>query len=68
MKKETLRELGKGFITFGNSVGALSVVYGLFGKQDNSLSPIIITAIVIYIVIGSYIGGIMLLEKGENND
>jgi len=26
MKKETLKELGKGFITFGNSVGALSVV------------------------------------------
>jgi len=46
----------------------LSVIYGLFGKQDNHLSPIIITEIVIYIVIGSYIGGIMLLEKGKNND
>jgi ABC-type uncharacterized transport system permease subunit len=68
MKKETFKELGKGVITFGNSVGALSVVYGLFGKHDNTISPIIITAIVIYVVFGSYFSGIILLEKGSNDD
>jgi len=42
MKKETLKELGKGFITFGNSVGALSIVYGLFNKntEDIPVPPI----------------------------
>ena len=68
MKKETLKEVGKGFITFGNSVGALSVVYGLFNKQESNLSPVVITAIVIYIVVMAYVGGIVLIEKGENND
>jgi len=28
MKKETLKEIGKGFINFGNGVGALSIVNG----------------------------------------
>jgi predicted membrane protein len=68
MTKETLKELGKGVITFGNSVGALSVVYGLFGKHENTISPVIITAIVMYIIIGSYVSGIILLEKGADDD
>ena len=68
MTKETFKELGKGIITFGNSVGALSVVYGLFGKHENIISPVIITAIVMYIIIGSYRSGIILLEKGTDDD
>jgi len=68
MKKETLKELGKGIINFGNAVGALSVVNGLFGKANNDIPSLIIATIAVYIVISSYISGIILLEKGEKDD
>jgi len=68
MKKETLRELGKGFITFGNSVGALSVVYGLFNKNTGNIPASLLAIIVTYIVIMAYAGGIMAIEKGADND
>lgn len=68
MKQKTFEELGKGFITFGNSVAALSVIYGLFGKSQSSIPTVFITIIIIYIVISSYMSGIILLEKGAAND
>ena len=68
MKKETLKELGKGFITFGNSVGALSIVYGLFEKGTHEIPSSILAVIVAYIVVMAYAGGIIAIEKGANND
>ena len=68
MTKETLKELGKGFITFGNSVGALSVVYGLFEKGSHNIPTSILAAIVTYIVVMAYAGGIIAIEKGANDD
>jgi hypothetical protein len=67
MKKETFKELGKGIINFGNAVGALSVINGLFGKMENEFPSVIIALIVVYIVVSSYIGGIILLEKGSDD-
>jgi len=36
MKKETLKEFGKGLIAFSNLVGGLSIVNGLFGVSANA--------------------------------
>ena len=68
MKPDTLKELGKGFITFGNSVGALSIVYGLFEKGTHEIPSSILAIIVTYIVVMAYAGGIMAIEKGAEND
>jgi len=68
MKKETLKELGKGFITFGNLVGALSIVYGLFNKNTGDIPASLLAIIVTYIVVMAYGGGIMAIEKGADND
>jgi hypothetical protein len=65
MKKETLKEIGKGFINFGNGVGALSIVNGFFGNNTN-LSPVITSFLIGYIVILFYIAGINLLNRSEN--
>jgi len=35
---------------------------------NNEVPGIIITIIAVYIVVSSYIGGIILLEKGAKND
>jgi hypothetical protein len=67
MKKETLKELGKSFFAFGNLVGGLSIVNGFFGKSTN-VPPLLISIIVIYLVIGTYIAGIKLLNKGSSDD
>jgi hypothetical protein len=67
MKRETLKEVGKGLITFGNSVGALSIINGLFNNNQN-LPAVFITMIVIYLIVGSYIAGIIFLEKGADSD
>jgi len=68
LKPDTLKELGKGFITFGNSVGALSIVYGLFEKGTHEIPSSILAIIVTYIVVMAYAGGIMAIEKGAEND
>jgi len=67
MKKETLKEVGKGLITFGNSVGALSIINGLF-TNFKTLPPSIVIIVILYVVLSSYVGGIILLEKGSTND
>jgi len=65
MKKETLKETGKGLIAFGNLIGGFSIINSLFGAQHNL--PTGITAyLVIYITISFYIAGINFIEKGAD--
>ncbi len=63
MKKETLKEFGKGLIAFGNLVGGLSVVNGLFGNNHN-LPSILIAGIIIYSVLVLYIAGLRFINEG----
>jgi len=65
MKKETLKEIGKGFINFGNLVGGLSIINSLFGLNHN-LSTGITIYIVIYVTISLYIAGMHLIDKGAD--
>jgi len=64
MKKETLKEIGKGLINFANIVGGLSVINGFFGMTHN-IPQGVITGIVIYFVIVLYIAGATLINKGS---
>jgi hypothetical protein len=41
MKKETLKEFGKGLIAFGNLVGGFSIINGMFGVVHNLPQPMI---------------------------
>jgi len=63
MKKETLKEVGRGLLNFANGVGALSIVNGLFGAHS-SVGGAMIFIITTYIFIGSYFAGIILIDKG----
>ena len=65
MKKETLKEVGKGLIAFGNLIGGLSIVNGLFGVNHN-LHPIVTVGVVVYSVSMLYITGIRLINKGAD--
>lgn len=63
MKKETLKEIGKGLINFANIVGGLSIINGFFG-QGHNIPQGLITGIVIYFVFVLYIAGAVLINKG----
>jgi len=63
MKKETVREVGKGFINFANLVGGFSIINSLFGNNHN-LPTGVTVYIVIYVTISLYIAGIHLIDKG----
>lgn len=67
MKKETLKELGKGFIGFSNLVGGLSIVNALFGAAQN-LPSWAIAILVTYIISVGYIVGTILIQKGADDD
>ncbi len=67
MKKETLKELGKSFFAIANLIGGLSVINGFFGKNINLPQPLL-SIIIIYIFITFYIAGIILINKGADND
>ena len=65
MKKETLKEFGKGLIGFINLLAGLSIINSFFGVTHNA--PIGITVfIVAYIVIAGYITGLILIDKGAD--
>jgi len=65
MKKETLKELGKGLIAFSNLIGGFSIINSFFGITHNV--PIGITVFVVgYIVIAGYITGAILINKGAD--
>ncbi len=65
MKKETSKEFGKGLVAFGNLIGGLSIVNGLFGANHN-LPAVATIGIVIYSVTMLYITGIRLIDKGAD--
>jgi hypothetical protein len=65
LKKETLKEIGKGFIAFANLIGGLSLINGLFGVNSN-LPNTLIAGIVIYSVIILYITGIKFINEGTD--
>ena len=63
MKKETSKEIGKGLIGFGNLVGGLSIINGLFGSTHNA--PVGVTVFIIaYTVLTVYLSGAILIDKG----
>jgi Na+/phosphate symporter len=68
MKKETLKELGKASFGLGNMVTGLSIINGLFGTHPTAFSQPLTSIIVAYIFIITYGAGIILLEKGSNDD
>lgn len=63
MEKETLKEVGKGFINIGNLIGGLSVVNSLFGMTHN-LPMGVSVFLVGYTVIGFYVSGALLINRG----
>ena len=65
MKKETLKETGKGFIGFANLIGGFSIINSLFGASHN-LPTGITVYVVLYITISFYIAGIKLIDKGAD--
>jgi hypothetical protein len=65
MKKETLKEIGKGLIAFSNLIGGFSIINSFFGVTHNA--PVGVTAfIVFYIVIAGYTTGAILINKGAD--
>jgi len=65
MKRETLKEVGKGLIAFGNLVGGLSIVNGLFGLNHN-LPTTSTTVVAVYSVLMLYLVGIKLINIGAD--
>jgi len=68
VKKETLKELGKASFGLGNIVTGLSIVNGLFGSKVAILSQPLTSIIVAYIFVVTYGAGIILLNKGSDDD
>ncbi len=68
MKKETLKEIGKGFINIGNGVIIVTIINGLFNFHtkigNNPLS--IIGGIILTSIF--YIAGAILINKGANDE
>jgi len=64
MKKETLKELGKGFINIGNGVIIVTIINGLFNFSskiaNNPLS--VIGGIILTTIF--YMAGTILINKG----
>jgi hypothetical protein len=67
MKKETLKEIGKGAINLANLIGGLSVVNGFFGKEP-TLPKEFIAIIILYIFVILYSAGIIFINKGSDDD
>ena len=63
MKKETLKEIGKGFINIGNGVIIVTIINGLFNSKigDNPL-PVIGGIVLTFIF---YSAGGILINKGS---
>ncbi|MEA1916076.1 MAG: hypothetical protein U9N42_00950 [Campylobacterota bacterium] len=65
MKKETLKELGKGLIAFSNLIGGFSIINSFFGITHN-VSVGITTFVIFYIVVAGYATGAILINKGAD--
>ena len=68
MKKETLKELGKASFALGNLITGMSVINGLFGLKQISLPQPITAVIIVYIFVLTYGAGIILINKGTDDD
>ena len=65
MKRETLKEIGKGLIAFSNLIGGFSIINSLFGISHNVPTGITVF-IVFYIVAAGYVTGAILINKGAD--
>ena len=63
MKKEALKEAGKGFINIGNGIIILTIINGLFNQKMNTPLPVI-GGIVLMLLF--YLSGIILVNKGAD--
>jgi len=65
LKKEALKEIGKGFINIGNGIIILTIVNGLFNFKLNTPLPIVGG---VFLTILAYIVGSILLNKGADDE
>ncbi|MFK5975331.1 MAG: hypothetical protein QM493_02375 [Sulfurovum sp.] len=63
MKKETLKEFGKGLIAFSNLIAGFSIINSFFGITHNLPLGVAIFLIA-YIVVAGYTTGLILINKG----
>ncbi|NPA11490.1 MAG: hypothetical protein GXO62_04535 [Epsilonproteobacteria bacterium] len=67
MTKETLKEVGKGFINIGNGIIIITAINGLFNFNEKiGSNPLPIIGGVI-LTVSFYIAGIIVLNKGTEN-
>jgi len=67
LRKEVLKEFGKGLINLANLIGGFSVINGIFG--NGSKLPLGITIFVVgYIFVSLYVGGLILIDEGEKKN
>ena len=62
MKKETLKEIGKGFINIGNGIIIVTVINGLFNIHLNDNPLPVIGGVFSTLIF--YTGGAILINKG----
>jgi len=65
LKKEALKEIGKGFINIGNGIIILTIVNGLFNFKLNTPLPVVGG---IFLMMLFYISGSILLNKGADDE
>jgi len=65
LKKEALKEIGKGFINIGNGIIILTIVNGLFNFKLNTPLPVVGG---IFLMMLFYISGSILLNKGADGE
>ena len=63
MKKEALKEGGKGFINIGNGIIILTIINGLFNSKINTPLPVVGG---VFLTILAYIVGLTLINKGAD--
>ena len=68
MKRETLKEIGKGFINIGNGVIIVTIINGLFNFSDKiGDNPLSIIGGVVLTTL-AYIGGAIFINKGAKDE
>ena len=66
MKRETLKEIGKGFINIGNGIIIVTVINGLFNIHLNDNPLPVIGGVILSTL--AYFGGIILINKGVTDE
>jgi len=65
LKKEALKEAGKGFINIGNGIIILTIVNGLFNQKLNTPLPVIGG---MFLSVFAYVVGLILVNKGADDE